>query len=132
VILAGGFQDGVTEVATFVAGALIVAAFVWMVRFTVHVRDSVRDQNKSLADIGHAVKDGEGRAPGEEPKLYDLVLEGVERQAETAKLQKQMGETVAKHVEDDQRRFAEQDKVLDEVRGYVLDLRDKVDQLPQV
>jgi hypothetical protein len=43
-----------------------------------------------------------------------------------------MGETVAKHVEDDQRRFAEQDKVLDEVRGYVLDLRDKVDQLPQV
>jgi uncharacterized coiled-coil protein SlyX len=38
-----------------------------------------------------------------------------------------MRNQVDRHLRDDEERFAKQDVVLDEVRGVVLDLRDKVE-----
>jgi chemotaxis regulatin CheY-phosphate phosphatase CheZ len=128
--IGGAFSDTIIQIAAIVAAGLLLAIFVAAARFTMHVRDSIRDQDETLADIGKAVN----HVPPGEPRLYDLVVEGVERQAETAKRSTELATTmrtmrgqVERHLRDDEERFAKQDIVLDEVRGVVIDLRDNLE-----
>jgi chemotaxis regulatin CheY-phosphate phosphatase CheZ len=129
-VLAGAFADGAVEVATFVVGAVVVALLLGMARFMLHVRDSVRDQDKVLAGIDKAVN----HTPTGEPRLYDLVSE-VSAQAseaavaasEAARTMRIMRGTVERHLRDDEERFSRNDVVLDEVRGVVIDLRDNLE-----
>jgi uncharacterized coiled-coil protein SlyX len=129
-ILGGAFADGAVQVSITVIAALLIAGSVATVRFMLRVRDSLHGQDKQLEDIGKAVN----HVPPGEPRLYDLVVEVVEKQAETAHESQKMAlamrdmrNQVDRHLRDDEERFAKQDIVLDEVRGVVLDLRDKVE-----
>jgi uncharacterized coiled-coil protein SlyX len=126
----GAFADGAAQVSVTVIAALLIAGAVAMVRFGLRLRDSLHAQDKQLTDIGKAVN----HVPAGEPRLYDLVAEVVDRQAETASQSQKMAiamrdmrNQVDRHLRDDEERFAKQDVVLDEVRGVVLDLRDKVE-----
>jgi hypothetical protein len=122
----GAFADGAAQVSVTVIAALLIAGAVAMVRFGLRLRDSLHAQDKQLTDIGKAVN----HVPAGEPRLYDLVAEVVDRQAETASQSQKMAiamrdmrNQVDRHLRDDEERFAKQD----EVRGVVLDLRDKVE-----
>jgi uncharacterized coiled-coil protein SlyX len=129
-VLAGTFSDTLIQVTATVSAGVLIACLIAAVRFTMHVRDSINKQDAQLRDIGKAVN----HVPPGEPRLYDLVVEGVERGVETANQSHELASTmhrmrgtVEEHLDDDRRRFAKQDQVLDEVRGVVIDLRDKVE-----
>jgi uncharacterized coiled-coil protein SlyX len=128
--IGGAFADGAVQVSVTVIAALLIAGSIATVRFMLRVRDSLHGQDKQLEDIGKAVN----HVPPGEPRLYDLVAEVVEKQTATAfesqkmaLAMRDMRNQVDRHLRDDEERFAKQDVVLDEVRGVVLDLRDKVE-----
>jgi hypothetical protein len=134
-LFGGAINDTLVQVAATVSAAVIIAALVSAVRFTMHVRDSVRQQDEVLADIGKAVN----HVPPGEMRLYDLVshvsdqasdaaekaADSADKAAEATRTMRIMRGTVERHLTDDEERFSRNDVVLDEVRGVVLDLRDK-------
>jgi hypothetical protein len=126
-MLAVSWADGVAQVVTFVIGALLVALMLGMARFTMHVRDSVRDQDKKLTSIDKAVN----HTPAGEPRLYDLVVE-------TAAKVEQMAENLKEHKASTNARFRTMQtsssvqyiKLNESVltlRDTVTDLHDKID-----
>jgi uncharacterized coiled-coil protein SlyX len=128
VTLGGAFSDTIIQIAATVSAGVLIACVIAAVRFTMHVRDSVKKQDEVLEHIGKAVN----HVPPGEPRLYDLVAEvsdqaaeAAQSAAEAARTMRIMRGTVEQHLHDDEERFARQDVVLDEVRGVVLDLRDK-------
>jgi hypothetical protein len=128
-LFGGQLTDTILQItATVVAGAVLVG-IVAAVRFTMHVRDSVREQDEVLESIGNAVN----HTPPGEPNLYDLVMEGVEHSLESIRQIKVLKKDLAavRHTTDDRLAAVQTrtDRKTDELRGIVIDLRDKVEEL---
>jgi hypothetical protein len=123
--IGGAFSDGAVQIGATVAAASVVASLFGIARFLWYVRDTLRDQAKTLKGIDKAVN----HTPEGEPRLYDLVVQTAQRADEAAQQTKVLKMTVQRMQTQATRRDIEwSDAVLD-LRGEVAKVQETLETL---
>jgi hypothetical protein len=126
-VLGGAFTEGAVQVATTVAAAIVIALLIGMARFMLHVRDSVRDQDKVLAGIDKAVN----HTPEGEPRLYDLVLETANKANEAVQQTRVLKGSVVAMQAQASRRDIEWNDIIIDLRGEVAKVQTTLESLTE-